>query len=76
MWQILEPVMNVEVTVPSEFAGAVMASLSRRHALVLSQETAQEYFTCYVEVRRINKAFECIPILSSIIIMFYEKFLK
>ncbi len=49
-WQILEPVMKVEVTVPVQFQGAVLGTLNRRHGIIVAQETTMEYFTVLVEV--------------------------
>ncbi|XP_065887676.1 elongation factor G, mitochondrial-like [Dysidea avara] len=47
---VLEPVMAVEVTVPEEFQGAVIAGLNRRRALITNTEGIEGYFTIYCEV--------------------------
>jgi elongation factor G len=49
-WQILEPVMNVEVTVPDEFQGAVLASVSKRHGIIMGTDATEGYFSIYAEV--------------------------
>lgn len=50
-WYVLEPVMNVEITAPSEFQGAVMGGLSKRQAVISNQDTHDSWFTLECEVR-------------------------
>lgn len=50
MWQILEPVMMVEVNAPQEYQGSVMASLSKLHAIITGTDATEDYFTIYCEV--------------------------
>ncbi|XP_067648094.1 elongation factor G, mitochondrial-like, partial [Eurosta solidaginis] len=49
-WQILEPIMLVEVTAPEEFQGAVMGQLSKRHGIITGTDGSEGWFTVYAEV--------------------------
>ncbi|XP_067007216.1 elongation factor G, mitochondrial [Anabrus simplex] len=49
-WQILEPIMLVEVTAPEEFQGAVLGQLSKRHGIVTGTDGTEGWFTIYAEV--------------------------
>ena len=51
-WQILEPVMLVEVNAPQEYQGGVMSGLTKRHAIVTGTDANEGYFTIYCEVSR------------------------
>lgn len=49
-WSVLEPIMNVEVTAPSEFQGGVLTSLTKRHGVVVGQDHAEGFFSLFAEV--------------------------
>ncbi|KAI1306022.1 Elongation factor G, mitochondrial [Halotydeus destructor] len=49
-WRILEPVMKVEVTGPSEFQGAIVAQLTKRNGIVLGTDDSEGFFTVQCEV--------------------------
>ncbi|KAL4219901.1 elongation factor EF-G [Mactra antiquata] len=49
-WQLLEPVMTVEVTAPLEFQGQVAGSLTKRNGITQGIEGNEGFFVIYCEV--------------------------
>lgn len=49
-WQVLEPIMAVEVTAPDEFQGAVIGQLNKRHGIITGSDGIEGWFTVYAEV--------------------------
>ncbi|ETN81662.1 elongation factor G [Necator americanus] len=48
-WMLLEPIMKVEVTSPSEFQGVVVTSLTQRKATIISTDSMEEYIIVVCE---------------------------
>ncbi|KRX81400.1 Elongation factor G, mitochondrial [Trichinella sp. T6] len=48
-WHIIEPVMKVEATCPTEFQGSVMAALSKRQAVIISTDLIENFFSVICE---------------------------
>lgn len=49
-WQILEPVMSVEVTCPEEFQGGVIGQLNKRHGIITGTDGIEGWSTIHAEV--------------------------
>lgn len=49
-WHILEPVMKVETTCPSEFQGSIIAMMTKRNGIIISTDESEGYFTVVCEV--------------------------
>lgn len=49
-WQILEPIMSVEVTCPEEFQGGVIGQLNKRHGIITGTDGTEGWSTVYAEV--------------------------
>jgi len=48
-WQIIEPIMSVEVVTPEEFQGVVMGQLNRRHGIITGTDGLEGWLTLYAE---------------------------
>lgn len=49
-WQILEPIMSVEITCPEEFQGGVIGQLNKRHGIITGTDGIEGWSTVYAEV--------------------------
>jgi elongation factor G len=49
-WQLLEPIMNVEVVVPSEFQGGIVGMVSRRTGVITGIDGTEFYSTVTSDV--------------------------
>ncbi|XP_031846914.1 mitochondrial translation elongation factor G 1 [Nomia melanderi] len=49
-WRLLEPVMTVEVTAPSEFQGTVISQIAKRSGIILNTDTSDGWFALEAEV--------------------------
>eukprot|EP00112_Aurelia_sp_Birch-Aquarium-sp1_P011360 Seg2389.5 transcript_id=Seg2389.5/GoldUCD/mRNA.D3Y31 product="Elongation factor G mitochondrial" protein_id=Seg2389.5/GoldUCD/D3Y31 len=47
---ILEPIMSVEINVPQEFQGTVMASINKRKGLITGTDAVEDFATVHCEV--------------------------
>lgn len=47
---LLEPIMRVEVSVPSEYQGDIISQISRRNGVLQSTDDIDNYFTANAEV--------------------------
>ncbi|KAK1136205.1 Elongation factor G-1, mitochondrial [Melipona bicolor] len=50
LWQVLEPIMLVSVTVPVEFQGIVMAQISRRNGILLNTDNNEGWTVLEAEI--------------------------
>ncbi|TKR72843.1 hypothetical protein L596_020237 [Steinernema carpocapsae] len=48
-WMLLEPIMQVEVTIPTEFQGNVVTSLTQRNAQITTTDSTEGYTTIICE---------------------------
>ncbi|GFS61368.1 elongation factor G, mitochondrial [Nephila pilipes] len=49
-WQILEPIMLVEVIVPSEYQGSVLTQLTKRSGVVISMSSVENWAVVTAEI--------------------------
>ncbi|CRK93506.1 CLUMA_CG007042, isoform A [Clunio marinus] len=49
-WQILEPIMSVEVTCPEEFQGTIIGQLNKRHGIITGTDGTEGWSSIYAEV--------------------------
>ncbi|RWS25313.1 elongation factor G-like protein [Leptotrombidium deliense] len=49
-WNILEPIMKVEVTGPAEYQGEVLTQITKRFGIISNTESSEGYFTITAEV--------------------------
>uniref|UniRef100_A0A8D9C2D4 Elongation factor G, mitochondrial n=1 Tax=Cacopsylla melanoneura TaxID=428564 RepID=A0A8D9C2D4_9HEMI len=50
MWQIIEPIMSVEITTPVEFQGVVLSLITKRHGIMQGNEGKDDWVTIYAEI--------------------------
>lgn len=63
-WQLLEPIMNVEVVVPIEFQGVVIGIVSKRNGVVTGMEGTEHWATVSADIS-LNNMFGFIGELRS-----------
>ena len=49
-WQIIEPIMFVEVTAPEEFQSVVVGNINKRNGIIVNSETNMGWFNLQCEV--------------------------
>lgn len=54
VWQILEPIMSVEITGPDEFQGTVMGQLNKRQSILTGTDNHEGWFSIFAEVCKQN----------------------
>lgn len=51
-WMILEPIMMVEVSTPTEFQGSIISQITKRNGIIVSTNEQDGYFVLSAEVRK------------------------
>jgi elongation factor G len=64
-WTILEPIMNVEINIPTEFSSVLFGMLTKRSGIVTGQDGRDDWFTVEAEVP-LNKMFGFSPELRGL----------
>ncbi|XP_066588818.1 elongation factor G, mitochondrial isoform X2 [Prorops nasuta] len=49
-WQLLEPIMSVEITAPEEFQSVVLGQINRRKGLIIASDMNQGWFMLHAEI--------------------------
>ncbi|CAG0887145.1 unnamed protein product [Cyprideis torosa] len=55
-WQLLEPIMSVEITVPDDFTGSIIGAISKRGGQLAGTDGSQGFSSVYAQVP-LNKMF-------------------
>ncbi|KZC10993.1 Elongation factor G, mitochondrial, partial [Dufourea novaeangliae] len=63
-WQILEPIMTVDVTAPMEFQGVILTHMTRRNGIISSMDASDGWFVLTAEVP-LNEMFGYVGTLRS-----------
>ncbi|BES88785.1 Elongation factor G, mitochondrial [Nesidiocoris tenuis] len=63
-WQILEPIMMVEVAVPEEYQGPIIGLITKRHGIITGLEGNNQWATIFAEVP-LNEMFGFVSELRS-----------
>lgn len=50
MWNILEPVMTVEINAPEEYKTVVIQNIMKRNAIIQGTDSVEGFFTLFCEV--------------------------
>ena len=53
-WQMIEPVMLVEINAPNEFQNAVHALVAKRFGIVSAIDPREDWFTMMAEVKFVS----------------------
>jgi len=65
VWQVLEPIMKVEVTGPEEFQGSCVSMLTQRGGIITESDTSDNWFTVMSEAP-LNQMFGFSAVLRSL----------